>query len=141
VNIPFEFYSFETLISKKIKMIIIGKYWIFRQRKGNSTPRFIIPSHYGQINHLDELLENKTRKIEWYWKVDVFSWKVILKNFNSKRPSIKHHSQEISTATASRDLKNGFENGLIEKFGDVIKQIIIPFNLANTPLLPISLLY
>lgn len=35
----------------------------------------------------------------------------------TRKDYMKQYS-EISTATASRDLKNGVENGLIEKFGD-----------------------
>jgi Fic family protein len=45
---------------------------------------------------------------------------VFLESFHEKftRKDYMKYFREISTATASRDLKNGVENGLIEKFGD-----------------------
>ena len=64
---------------------------------------------------LSELLENGTKKLNETERLELF-----LSTFTqtfTRKDYMKQYS-EISTATASRDLKNGVENGLIEKFGD-----------------------
>jgi Fic family protein len=108
----FEFLPFETLISKNQNDYYSAL--STSDKEGKST-RFIEFMLNIIDQSFDELLENKTRKLNDTERLDIF-----LESYTEKftrKDYIKHHS-EISTATASRDLKNGFENGLIEKFGD-----------------------
>jgi Fic family protein len=107
----FEFLPFETLISKNQNDYYSAL--STSDKEGKST-RFIEFMLNIIDQSFDELLENKTRKLNDTERLDIF-----LESYTEKftrKDYIKHHS-EISTATASRDLKNGFENGLIEKFG------------------------
>lgn len=108
----FEFLPFETLIAKNQKEYYQAL--SLSDKEGKST-RFI-EFMLGILDQsLAELLErrfqrpNETQRLQLFLEDcdQTFSRKEYMKRY-----------PEISTATASRDLKNGVENGLIEKFGD-----------------------
>ena len=108
----FEFLPFETLIAKNQKEYYHAL--SVSDKEGKST-RFI----EFMLGILDQalagLLETGTKKLNETERLEVF-----LDDFKqtfSRKDYMKYHA-EISTATASRDLKNGVEKGLIEKFGD-----------------------
>lgn len=64
---------------------------------------------------LSELLENSTRKLNDKERVHLF-----LENNENvfSRKDYMNYFKDISSATASRDLKNAVENGIISKTGD-----------------------
>ncbi|MBK8644548.1 MAG: Fic family protein [Saprospiraceae bacterium] len=108
----FEFLPFESLISKNQ-----NEYYhalSISDKEGKST-KFIEFMLRILDQSLDELLENGTKKLNETERLEIF-----LSEFNQtfRRKDYLKHYPEISTATASRDLKNGVERGLIEKFGD-----------------------
>ncbi|MBK8701938.1 MAG: Fic family protein [Saprospiraceae bacterium] len=108
----FEFLPFETLIAKNQKEYYHAL--SLSDKEGKST-RFI-EFMLGILDQsLAELLEKRTQKPNETQRLQLF-----LDNFDqtfSRKDYMRRYS-EISTATASRDLKNGVEKGLIEKFGD-----------------------
>ncbi|MBK7303936.1 MAG: Fic family protein [Saprospiraceae bacterium] len=108
----FEFLPFESLISKNQ-----NEYYhalSISDKEGKST-KFIEFMLRILDQSLDELLENGTKKLNETERLEIF-----LSDINQifTRKDYMKHYPEISTATASRDLKNGVERGLIEKFGD-----------------------
>lgn len=108
----FEFLPFETLISKN--QTDYYQALSLSDKEGKST-RFIAFMLKIIDQSLDELLENDTKRLNETERLELF-----LENCPeefTRKDYIKQYSA-ISTATASRDLKNGFENGVIEKFGD-----------------------
>ena len=108
----FEFLPFETLISKDQNDYYNALSVSDKEGKSTKFIEFML----GIIDQsFDELLDNDTKKLNEIERLEIF-----LENNNEKftRKDYVKHFSEISTATASRDLKNGFENGLIEKFGD-----------------------
>jgi len=108
----FEFLPFETLISKNQ-----NEYYnvlSISDKEGKST-KFIEFMLRILDQSLEELLENGTKKLNETERLEIFL-SGIVQSF-TRKDYLKHYS-EISTATASRDLKNKVENGLIEKFGD-----------------------
>lgn len=108
----FEFLPFETLISRNQTDYYNSLSTSDKEGKSTKFIEFILD----MIDQsLDELLENRTKKLSETERLAIF-----LENFSqefTRKDYLKHYS-EISTATASRDLKNGYKNGLIEKFGD-----------------------
>ncbi|SDC83795.1 Fic family protein [Niabella drilacis] len=108
----FEFLPFETLISKNQS----DYYHILSlsDKEGKST-RFI----EFMLNIIDqslaELLENTTKKPNETERLSLF-----LERFTQMftRKDYMKQYPELSTATASRDLKNGVHKGIIEKSGD-----------------------
>lgn len=108
----FEFLPFETLISKNQ-----AKYYqalSISDKEGKSTK--FIEFMLNMINQsLHELLENSIRKLNETERLELFL-ETITKEF-TRKDYMKNYS-ELSSATASRDLKNGVERALIEKFGD-----------------------
>jgi Fic family protein len=108
----FEFLPFETLISKNQNDYYNALSISDKQGKSTKFIEFML----NIINtSLSELLENDTKRLTETERLEFF-----LENRNEKftRKDYMKHYAEISTATASRDLKNGFNKGLIEKFGD-----------------------
>lgn len=108
----FEFLPFETLISKNQNAYYNAL--SISDKEGKST-KFIEFMLSILDQSLGELLENGTKKLNESERLELF-----LSTFTqtfTRKDYMKQYS-EISTATASRDLKNGVENGLIEKFGD-----------------------
>jgi len=108
----FEFLPFETLILKN--QTTYYKALSNSDKEGKST-RFI-EFMLDIINQsLDELLRHRTKKLNETERLTVFL-ESNKKHF-TRQDYMKHYI-EISSATASRDLKNGVENGLLIKTGD-----------------------
>lgn len=108
----FEFLPFETLISKNQPQY----YHALSQsdKEGHST-KFIEYMLEIIDKSLSELLTNTIRKLTQNDRISIFL-ESIEKEF-SRKDYMKKFS-EISSATASRDLKIALEKGYIEKFGD-----------------------
>lgn len=108
----FEFLPFETLIAKN--QTAYYNALSISDKEGQST-RFI-EFMLGIIDQsLNELLKNGTKKLNETERLEIF----LESNeaaFTRKQYMI--FFSDISTATASRDLKNGVAQGLIEKSGD-----------------------
>lgn len=108
----FEFLPFETLIAKNQ-----AEYYrslSISDKEGNST-RFIEFMLDVIDQSLTELLNNNRRKLNETDRLHIFL-ETVLNEFTRK--DYLNFYKEISTATASRDLKNGVEKKLIVKFGD-----------------------
>ena len=108
----FEFLPFETLISKNQ-----NKYYSalsLSDKEGKST-KFIEYMLRIIETSLEELLQNSTKKLTDKDRIQIF-----LENFTSDftRKDYMNYFKDISSATASRDLKNAVESGLISKVGD-----------------------
>lgn len=108
----FEFLPFETLISKNQKQYYLALSQ--SDKEGNSTK--FIEYMLGIINNsLSELLQNSAQKLTQRDRIAIFLEDT--KQEFSRKDYMKKFS-EISSATASRDLKTAVEMNLIEKFGD-----------------------
>ncbi len=108
----FEFLPFETLISKNQTQY----YHALSQsdKEGHSTK--FIEYMLGIIDKsLSELLTNSIQKLTQNDRISIFLENT--KKEFSRKDYMKKFS-EISSATASRDLKTALEKGYIEKFGD-----------------------
>jgi Fic family protein len=108
----FEYLPFETIISKN--QTAYYKALSDSDKEGKST-RFIEFMLNVLDQSLGEVLTNNRRKLNETDRLEIFL-ETMDKNF-SRLDYLKYYS-EISTATASRDLRNGVEKGIIEKFGD-----------------------
>jgi len=108
----FEFLPFETLISKNQEEYY--KILSVCDKEGKST-HFI--SYMLQIidTSLSSLLENSTKKLNETERLELFIENV--KEEFTRKDYMKYFS-DLSSATASRDLKKGVENQIIEKSGD-----------------------
>lgn len=108
----FEFLPFETLISKNQKEYYNAL--SISDKEGKST-KFIEYMLKIIESSLSELLENSTRKLNDTERVQLF-----LENNENvfSRKDYMNYFKDISSATASRDLKNAVENGIISKTGD-----------------------
>mgnify|MGYP003574891958 CR=1 FL=1 len=108
----FEFLPFETLISK----YQTDYYHALSSsdKEGEST-KFIEFMLNIIDQSLSELLEIGSKKLNETERLEIF-----IENLSQEftRKDYLKHYKEISTATASRDLKNGVRKGLIKKFGD-----------------------
>lgn len=108
----FEFLPFETLISKNQEEY----YKVLSQsdKEGKSTKFIEYMLEIIDLS-LSELLENTNKKLSANDRLNIF-----LENFNEDftRKDYLNYFKEISSATASRDLKSGVENNLIVKIGD-----------------------
>ncbi|MGX9987490.1 Fic family protein [Soonwooa purpurea] len=108
----FEFLPFETLISKNqneyYKVLSIS------DKEGKST-KFIEYMLKIIDRSLSELLENSAKKLSDKDRIQLF----LESNQNEfSRKEYMIFFKDISSATASRDLKNAVENGIISKNGD-----------------------
>ena len=108
----FEFLPFETLISKNQEEYY--KILSVCDKEGKST-HFI--SYMLQIidTSLSSLLENSTKKLNETERLELFIENV--KEEFTRKDYMKYFS-DLSSATASRDLKKGVESQIIEKSGD-----------------------
>jgi len=108
----FEFLPFETLISENQEEYY--KILSVCDKEGKST-HFI--SYMLQIidTSLSSLLENSTKKLNETERLELFIENV--KEEFTRKDYMKYFS-DLSSATASRDLKKGVENQIIEKSGD-----------------------
>ncbi len=108
----FEFLPFETLIAKNqndyYRSLSIS------DKEGKSTK--FIEFMLSIINQsLEELLQNSTKRLNETQRLEIF-----LENYTqqfTRKDYMKVYS-EISSATASRDLKAGVDKDILEKFGD-----------------------
>lgn len=108
----FEFLPFETLISKNQDNYY--KALSSSDKEGEST-KFIAFMLNMIDQSLDELLKVGTKKLNESERLEIFL-ENSFKEFDRK-DYMKIYT-EISSATASRDLKNGVDKGWLEKFGD-----------------------
>lgn len=108
----FEFLPFETLISKNQEAYY--KVLSTCDKEGKST-QFIVYMLQIIDFSLSELLENSIRKLNENERLELF---VENKPTEFTRKEYMKYFSEISSATASRDLKNGVEKRIIEKKGD-----------------------
>ncbi|MGV7105105.1 Fic family protein [Flavobacterium sp. U410] len=108
----FEFLPFETLISKNQEEYY--KALSFSDKEGKST-KFIEYMLKIIDYSLDDLLQNSSKKLSENDRIQIF-----LENCKSEftRKDYITYFKTISSATASRDLKNAVEKSLIEKSGD-----------------------
>ena len=108
----FEFLPFETLISKNQEEYY--KALSISDKEGKST-KFIEYMLKIIDYSLDDLLQNTSKKLSESDRIQIF-----LENFESEftRKDYITYFKTISSATASRDLKNAVEKSLIEKSGD-----------------------
>lgn len=108
----FEFLPFETLISKNQEEYY--KALSQSDKEGKST-KFIEYMLKVIDNSLSELLENSRKKLSDEDRVQIF----FEQNENEfTRKDYLNYFKDISSATASRDLKNAVENNLTIKNGD-----------------------
>jgi len=108
----FEFLPFETLISKN--QINYYNSLSASDKEGKSTK--FIEYMLGIIDQsLDELLQSRSKKLNETERLEIF---LESNNQEFTRKDYMRQYSEISSATASRDLKNGVQKGLIEKNGD-----------------------
>lgn len=108
----FEFLPFETLISKNQNDYYNALSASDKEGKSTKFIEFML----NIINQsLGELLESKSKRLNETERLEIF----LDNRFETfTRKDYMKHYPELSTATASRDLKNSFTKGLIEKFGD-----------------------
>ena len=108
----FEFLPFETLISKNQDQYYRSLSDSDKAGKSTAFIEFML----NIINKsLDELLETGRRKLNETERLEIFLEGEI-QEF-TRKDYLKYFT-DISSATASRDLKNGVNKGLIEKYGD-----------------------
>lgn len=108
----FEFLPFETLISKN--QTAYYNTLSASDKEGKSTK--FIEYMLGIIDQsLNELLENSTKKLSIEDRIQIF-----IENFGEEftRKDYLNYFKDLSTATASRDLKKAVEMGIITKYGD-----------------------
>ena len=109
----FEFLPIESLIKERQQDYydVLGK----SDNQGNST-RFI-EFMLKIINiALEDLLKTQNRTLTGTDRINIF--KNFIGNELFTRQDYLRHNKEISTATASRDLKEAVDNDIIEKTGD-----------------------
>lgn len=108
----FEFLPFETLISKNQDEYY--KVLSTCDKEGKST-KFIVYMLQIINSSLSELLQNSTKKLNETERLELFT-----ENTKDKftRKDYMNYFSELSSATASRDLKKGVEKQIIEKSGD-----------------------
>ena len=119
----FEFLPFETLISKNQSAYY--KALSDSDKEGKST-KFVEYMLSIIDSSLSELLKNSTRKLTSEDRIKIF-----VENHENdfSRKDYMNYFKDLSSATASRDLKKAVENGIIDKFGDkkttVYKRILL----------------
>lgn len=108
----FEFLPFETLISKNQKEYYNAL--SISDKEGKST-KFIEYMLNIIESSLEDLLKNSTKPLTKEDRIQLF-----LENHTDEfsRKDYMNYFKDISSATASRDLKNAVENGFISKRGD-----------------------
>lgn len=108
----FEFLPFETLISKN--QTAYYKSLSASDKEGKST-KFIEYMLDIIEQSFNELLENATKKLSDLERIQIF-----IENFTTKftRKDYLNYFKDISSATASRDLKKAVEMEIISKNGD-----------------------
>lgn len=109
----FEFLPFETLISKNQTAYYNALSQADKEGKSTKFIEYMLKI----IDHsLIELLENSTKKLTDTDRIQLFLESIDEKIFSRKE--YMNYFKDISSATASRDLKNAVEENLIVKNGD-----------------------
>lgn len=108
----FEFLPFETLIS--INQSAYYKALSDSDKEGKST-KFIEYMLSIIDSSLSELLENSTKKLTSEDRIKIFAEN---HQHDFSRKDYMNYFKDLSSATASRDLKKAVDNGIIDKFGD-----------------------
>lgn len=109
----FEFLPVETLIKEKQQEY----YDSLAKSDGQGESTLFIEFMLGIINTvLEELL--KTQKISSTNSDRIEIYKALVGDSEFSRQDYMRHNKDISSATASRDLKNAVENGVLIKVGD-----------------------
>lgn len=109
----FEFLPIESLI--KAKQTEYYKILSTSDNQGNSTP-FIEFMLQILDESLEDLLSNQNVNLTSQDRIDIFKDKIGKEKFS--RQDYMRHFKDISSATASRDLKYAVERGLLIKTGD-----------------------
>lgn len=109
----FEFLPIETLIKKRQQDYyhVLGT----SDDRGDSTNFIEFMLEIIDVS-LEELLSTQNLTLKNIDRITIF--KEIIKDQYFTRQEYLRHNKEISSATASRDLKEGVENGILEKSGD-----------------------
>ncbi len=108
----FEFLPFESLIAKN--QVAYYQALSASDKEGKST-QFIVFMLNIIDQSIQELLQTTVRKLDEIDRLAVF---LESQTTLFKRQDYLKKFTDLSTATASRDLREGVKNGLIEKFGD-----------------------
>lgn len=113
VSPVFEYLPIESLIKERQQEYydILGR----SDREGNSTGFIEFMLQIVDLS-LEELLRTQNRAISSNDRIDNF--KQIIGDESFSRLEYLRHNKEISTATASRDLKEAEDNEILEKSGD-----------------------
>ncbi len=108
----FEFLPFETIIAKNQKQYYKALSLADKQGKSTVFIEFMLKV---LDQSLSDLLGNSTKKLNELERMELF-----LENCKIEftRKDYLNYFNDMSTATASRDLLSGVSRGLIEKFGD-----------------------
>jgi Fic family protein len=108
----FEFLPFETLISKNQSAYYASL--SASDKEGKST-KFIEYMLNILDQSLNELLENSIKKLSDEERIRIF-----IENIDAEfsRKDYLNYFKDLSSATASRDLKKAVEIGMITKYGD-----------------------
>ena len=109
----FEFLPIETLIKDKQQDYyhVLGT----SHDRGDSTSFIEFMLEIIDVS-LEELLNSQNMTVRNIDRITIF--REIIKDQYFTRQEYLRHNKEISSATASRDLKEGVENGILEKSGD-----------------------
>lgn len=124
----FEFLPFESLIAKNQEAYY--KALSTSDKEGKSTAFIVYMLQIIEVS-LAELLVNSNRKLNETERLELFLEQPI--TVFSRKDYLKFFS-ELSTATASRDLKNGILKGLIAKEGDKKNTIYQKIAADSTPI-------
>jgi Fic family protein len=108
----FEFLPFETLIAKNQNDYYNAL--SISDKEGKST-KFIEYMLRIIERSLEDLLENSTKKLTHKDRIQIF---LEIYHSDFSRKDYLNYFKDISSATASRDLKNAVDSGLISKVGD-----------------------
>lgn len=109
----FEFLPIESLIKKRQSEY----YSILGESNNKVDSTGFIEFMFQIINEsLEDLLTNQNVNLTSQDRIDIFKEKIGNSKFN--RQDYMRHFKDISTATASRDLKLAVDSGLLDKSGD-----------------------
>lgn len=109
----FEFLPIESLI--KARQSEYYKILSDSDNKGNSTSFIEFMLQILNLS-LEDLLNNQNVNLSSQDRIDIFRDKIGQEKFS--RQDYMRHFKDISSATASRDLKTGVESGILIKTGD-----------------------
>ena len=109
----FEFLPIETLIMERQE-----NYYEALRKSDNSGKSTLFIEFMLEIIHesFEELLNIQNVSLKNIDRINLFK-SIIKEGYFSRKDYLKNF-REISSATASRDLKFAFENGMVEKIGD-----------------------